>query len=177
MTQAELFERLSYLTDQTLIDNPYIAARALSSEVVEAELEKLSPNMAPAEMKMLFCISYSREVSAMAANSFQELKDAEVADRAEQFWETTLFPELGRKEPRQIRDQEDYPGAEWLDVPEEIGTVGDCPLYLLGHAYPELPNKKDYVLVAVDRGDDALSPIELYELQTHSQDPIVITGL
>lgn len=76
-----------------------------------------------------------------------------------------------------IKNKDRYPDADWLPEQKSIGTIEGRTLLLIGYEYapPLVPNKADYPLVAIDRGEDSLFATPLYELVSHTQGKIDIT--
>ncbi|MFQ3629107.1 MAG: hypothetical protein SNJ57_10230 [Cyanobacteriota bacterium] len=69
-----------------------------------------------------------------------------------------------------ITNRHRFPNVDFLPQPREIGTVGSSPLMLVG--YEQGTNS---AVVAVQRpGTDQLHAVPLYELLSHSFDPISI---
>ena len=187
MELESLLLKLSRPLLQNYFNTPYGRQRSIKKKTIESAYKKItqkkdSPKLREA-IQLLFLLNYSVEVESISANMSQghAMPDPEIADQADRMWQenyapiiNTLGKVLNSLTKRPI-NHDRYPGSQWLDEPREIGTIGHLPLFLAGW---EEPGNVEYALVSVDRSGTGSRPwaTPLYELLSHSQEPIKITG-
>lgn len=86
MELPELIDRFMSIDKNVFFDNPYIRDRKTSPDDIAAAMKRLDETSEPDDLKLLFCLDYSREVQGMSENFGAKITDREAADRAERFW-------------------------------------------------------------------------------------------